>query len=168
MQNDILVRKPVFEDFPTMAEIKVRGWQTAYRGIVDEAYLRKLSADQICESMRAKKKERFLVADVNGEIVGFCRYRLCEDTDVEGNCHGEISELYVKPERKRMGIGRMLFLHVMEDLKNSGRKSVILGCFSENHSAQAFYRRMNGIYIGSENFEIEGRKYPVECYRFAL
>ena len=41
----IFVRCPGTEDFPTMAEIKVRGWQTAYSGIADEAYLRKLSAD---------------------------------------------------------------------------------------------------------------------------
>ena len=115
-----------------------------------------------------KKKDRFLIAEARGEIVAFCRYRLCRDTDVEDNFHGEISELYVEPERKRMGIGGALFRRVMDDLKNSGSRSVILGCFSENHSALAFYRKMNGVLVGKEAIEIDGRKYAVDQYQFVL
>lgn len=165
MQHDILVRRPEFDEFSAMAEIKVKGWQSTYNKIVDEAFLQKLSAEQICEVMREnKKKDRYLIAEVGGEIVGFCRYRLCEEVD--GHCRGAISELYVKPNRKRMGIGGLLFRYALDDLKESGCRRAELGCFSENHSALAFYRKMNGEFIGRESFDIEGRKYPVDCFQF--
>lgn len=167
--ENILVRSPGFEDFPAVAEIKVRGWQAAYDQIVDETYLRKLSEEQICEKMREnKKKDRFLVAELSGEIVGFCRYRLYEETAGAEKRRGEISELYVKPDRKRMGIGGLLFRYVMDDLKESGCGSVELGCFSENYPALAFYRKMNGVLVGKESIELDGRKYAMDQYRFVL
>ena len=167
MQHDILVRCPEFDEFSAIAEIKVKGWQSTYNKIVDEAYLQKLSAEQICDVMREnKKKDRYLIAEVGGEIVGFCRYRVCEELDGRDNCRGVISELYVKPNRKRMGIGGLLFRYVLDDLKESGCGSAELGCFSENHSALAFYRKMNGEFIGRESFDIEGRKYAVDCFQF--
>ena len=167
MQHDILVRRPEFDEFSAIAEIKVKGWQSTYNKIVDEAFLQKLSAEQICDVMREnKKKDRYLIAEVGGEIVGFCRYRLCEKVD--GHCRGAISELYVKPEQKRMGIGGLLFRYALDDLKESGCGSAELGCFSENHSALAFYRKMNGVFIGKEAVEIDGRKYAVDQYQFVL
>ncbi len=167
--DNILVRRPEFDEFTAMAEIKVKGWQSAYNKIVDEAYLQKLSAEQICNIMREnKKKDRYLIAEAGGEIVGFCRYRLCEELDGQDNCRGIISELYVKLNRKRMGIGGLLFRYALDDLKESGCGSAELGCFSENHSALAFYRKMNGEFIGRECFDIEGRKYLVDCLRFEL
>jgi len=167
MQHDILVRCPEFDDFSAIAEIKVKGWQSTYNKIVDEAFLQKLSAEQICEVMREnKKKDRYLIAEVGGEIVGFCRYRLCEEVD--GHCRGAISELYVKQNRKRMGIGGLLFRYALDDLQENGCESAELGCFSENHSALAFYRKMNGVFIGKEAVEIDGRKYAVDQYQFVL
>lgn len=167
MQHDILVRCPEFDDFSAIAEIKVKGWQSTYNEIVDETYLQKLSAEQICDVMREnKKKDRYLIAEVGAEIVGFCRYRLCEEVD--GHCRGAISELYVKPNRKRMGIGGLLFRYALDDLKESGCRRAELGCFSENHSALAFYRKMNGVFIGKEAVEIDGRKYAVDQYQFVL
>lgn len=167
MQHDILVRRPEFDEFSAMAEIKVKGWQSTYNKIVDETYLQKLSAEQICDVMREnKKKDRYLIAEVGGEIVGFCRYRLCEEVD--GHCRGAISELYVKPNRKRMGIGGLLFRYALDDLKESGCRRAELGCFSENHSALAFYRKMNGVLVGKEAIEIDGRKYAVDQYQFVL
>ena len=165
--DNILVRRPEFDDFTTMAEIKVKGWQSTYNQIVDEAYLLKLSAEQICNIMREnKKKDRYMVAEAGGEIVGFCRYRLCEEADGKGNCRGTISELYVKSNRKRRGIGGLLFRCVLDDLKESGCGSAELGCFSENYSALAFYRKMNGALVGKGAIEIDGRKYAVDQYLF--
>lgn len=91
---------------------------------------------------------------------------MCEDTNVGRKCNGAISELYVKPEQKRMGIGGLLFRYALDDLKESGCRRAELGCFSENHSALTFYRKMNGEFIGRESFDIEGRKYPVDCFQF--
>ena len=39
----IVVRNVKFEDLKSVADIATRGWQTAYRGIVDDDYLNNLS-----------------------------------------------------------------------------------------------------------------------------
>ena len=35
----IIIRNVKFEDLKSVADIATRGWQTAYRGIVDDDYL---------------------------------------------------------------------------------------------------------------------------------
>ena len=67
-----------------------------------------------------------------------------------------------------MGIGGLLFRYALDDLKESGCRRAELGCFSENHSALAFYRKMNGMLVGKEAIEIDGRKYAVGQYQFVL
>ncbi len=66
----------VLSDCERVAEIRIRGWQTAYRGLMPEAYLEALSVAEDA----ARRRERFgrgggaivnLVAERNGEVVGW-------------------------------------------------------------------------------------------------
>lgn len=163
----ILIRRPKDEDFRVMAEIKVRGWQTAYHGIIEEGYLQKLSVEPICEKLR-EKNDLYLVAETSGEIIGFCRYRMCEESDEQGNCSGAISELYVKPELKRLGTGGALFQRTLEELKGGGCVIVNLGCFSENTPAISFYKKMKGKLVGKENMIIGAKEYSIDRFQFVL
>ena len=163
----MLIRRPKDGDFHAMAEIKVRGWQTAYHGIIDEGYLQNLSIDQIYQALR-EKNDLYLVAEANGGIIGFCRYRLCEEPSGIRNCYGAISELYVQPKLKRMGIGGALFRYVLDDLKESGSEFVCLSCFSDNTPAISFYLNMNGEFIGKEKMKIGAKEYSVDCFKFVL
>ena len=42
----IIIRNVKFEDLKSVADIATRGWQTAYRGIVDDDYLNNLSIEE--------------------------------------------------------------------------------------------------------------------------
>ena len=46
MKNGIFIRRAEKEDVRQIAEILVEDWQTAYRGIIDDAFLDSMSADQ--------------------------------------------------------------------------------------------------------------------------
>lgn len=37
---NIIIRKATINDIEAIADIKIEGWQTAYRGIIDEDFLR--------------------------------------------------------------------------------------------------------------------------------
>lgn len=65
----IFVRCPGTEDFPTMAEIKVRGWQTAYSGIVS------IPAKAFCGSnlRRYESEEKGPISTGRGRR-GACRF----------------------------------------------------------------------------------------------
>ena len=46
MKNGIFIRRAEKEDVRQIAEILVEDWQTAYRSIIDDAFLDSMSADQ--------------------------------------------------------------------------------------------------------------------------
>ena len=46
MKNGIVIRRAEKEDVRQIAEILVEDWQTAYRGIIDDAFLDSMSVDQ--------------------------------------------------------------------------------------------------------------------------
>lgn len=148
--DNIIIRKVKIEDLKAVAEIVVNGWQTAYRGIVDDDYLDNLRIDEKYQKMLKNYKENgFIVAEKNNKIVGFCRY--CEGNKYikdypEVDC--ELYALYVKTEEKRKGIGNKLVKYVMEELKNKNLKKMIIWCFKDNYKARGFYEKLEGVYCG--------------------
>ena len=79
MKNGIFIRRAEKEDVRQIAEILVENWQTAYRGIIDDAFLDSMSADQRYE-IEIKRYQKFIVAADGEEILG---YAWLETTDDE-------------------------------------------------------------------------------------
>ena len=76
MQN-IIIRNATIDDIEKIADIKIEGWQTAYRGIVEDNYLDNMDREKEIEKRRKNidKGVNIIVAESNNEIVGFCLYR---------------------------------------------------------------------------------------------
>lgn len=168
--DEIIIRDAKLEDLKQTAEIVVRGWKTAYRGIIDDEYLDNLSIDSRYQKMLKNYKENgFIVAEKDNEIVGFCRYKT-------GNDYGErfpsvdceLCALYVKPEFKRKGIGKKLVNYVKEEFKKAGFSQMILWCFKENYPSRAFYEKIGGGYCGENTIEIENKEYKEVAYTYNL
>jgi len=73
------------------------------------------------------KENGFIVAILNDEVVGFCRYIdsnkfsiECEDVDCE------LCALYVKATMKRQGIGRKLMEYVIEEFKAKETNDIVV------------------------------------------
>ena len=164
----MIVRNVKKEDLKAVAEISVNGWKNAYRGIIDNEYLESLDAEKNYQRMLKDYQENgFIVAELNNEVVGFCRYTLenlfsKEYTDIDG----EISAIYVKPELKRNGIGRNLFEYVFNEFKKNGNKKIILWCLKENHSSRAFYEKMGGTLCGESTITRDGKEYKEVGFKF--
>ena len=78
MEN-IIIMNIKREDLRHVSEIAVKGWQTAYRGIIDDEYLDNLRIEDKYQKQLKNYDEYgmhdFIVAKSNNEVVGFCRYR---------------------------------------------------------------------------------------------
>ena len=100
----IVVRNVKFEDLKAVADIAIRGWKTAYRGIVDNDYLDNLSVEENYQKrIKDYKENGFIVAEKDNEIIGFCRYRIgnnYKNEYPEVDC--ELCALYVKPEENKV------------------------------------------------------------------
>lgn len=106
------------------------------------------------------KENGFIVAELNNQVVGFCRYidsnkftREISDIDCE------LLALYVKPNLKYNGIGTKLFQFVKNDFKSKHKRKMILWCLKDNDPSKKFYFKMGGEIIKERAIEIEGKEY---------
>ena len=70
MKNGIIIRNAVKEDVRQIAEILVEDWQKAYRGILEDAFLDSMNADQRY-AIEVKRYQKYVVAAEGDEILGY-------------------------------------------------------------------------------------------------
>lgn len=167
--NNIKIRIACPNDIESIAEIKVSGWQSAYKGIIDDVYLVSMSVDEQIKVINNYSLDTIFVAEKDNEILGFCRFYdydkpVYEDKEID--C--EIREIYVKLDIKRQGIGSKLFAHTVNYFRQRGKKKLYLGVFKDNHNARKFYEKMGGNPKGENDMEVGGKHYPTVSYIFDL
>lgn len=167
---DVIIRNARNEDAEAIADIKIAGWRTAYKGIIEDDFLLKMDRNiEIEKKYKNIENNEIIVAEYNYEIVGFCIYRDYIKNEKDKNIADcEISSLYVKPELKRKGIGKKLMNYVIDDLKSKGKKKIILGCLKENYQSRAFYEKMGCKFLNSDKSQFGDREYELVIYEFEL
>lgn len=139
--------KPIFRsavpaDVPAMANVLTLAWQNAYRGILSDARLDGIRAEERAERLRVgietHLESHYYVLEADGEIAGVSVVRPCRDSDLSGAA--EIQVFYIHPARQRQGLGRRLMAHTLAEIGPCG--CIALWVLRDNHSARAFFERM--------------------------
>ncbi|MGM9618373.1 MAG: GNAT family N-acetyltransferase [Oscillospiraceae bacterium] len=165
----ICIRQAQSCDIKQIAEIKVDGWRSAYKGIIDDEFLNAMSISKQIDNIHNYSLDTMFVAENDNEILGFCRiYDYSEPVydDKEIDC--EIREIYVKPNLKRMGIGSELFHFTKDYFSQNGKRKLYLGCLKNNYSARKFYEKMGGISTSGKEIEIGGKLYQIVGFIYHL
>jgi len=106
----------------------------------------------------AIRRNQLLVAEQEGEIIGFLRYN--------HRLRGHETVLYdigVAHAAQRQGVGRLLVEKLCESSRSYGRLAIVLRC-PENLPANAFYAR-----LGFQRIRVEpGRRRPLVLWRLPL
>ena len=169
MQN-IIIRNVKKEDLWSVSSIVVEGWKSAYRGIIDDEFLDSLKVeDNYNKRLKDYQENGFIVAEIDNEVVGFCRYTINNlfSQDVKDiDC--ELCAIYVKPDMKRQGIGSALFQYVIQEQKKNENQKMILWCLKENYNSRKFYEKMGGILFSENEIEKGGKKYKEVGYKYNL
>jgi ribosomal protein S18 acetylase RimI-like enzyme len=167
------IRPATPKDAQRLAEIHVSAWQAAYRGQLDDEYLDGLKVDDRLEQHRRSLQEqrtdwRTWLAEDGGRVVGFAVTGPSEDADAERTT-AEVYAIYLEPDRVGTGLGRDLFAHAVEDLRERGFDAVTLWVLETNERARRFYEvagwKPDGS-ITSERVDCEMR--PTVRYRTTL
>ena len=169
MEN-IIIRDIKRQDIPEVVDIQINGWKTAYKGIIDDKYLDTMSKEERIEKRQKDYKlNGFIVAELNGEIVGFCRYvdnnnfsKEIEDFDCE------LLAIYVKPDLKYNGIGTKLFQYVKNEFIKKEKSKMILWCLKDNESSKKFYAKMGGKIIHERSIQIGDKFYQEVCFLYDI
>lgn len=159
--DNIIIRNVDEKDIPSIAEIQVNGWKTAYKGIIDDVVLNSMNKDNQTESFKGNyQKHGFAVAELKNEIVGFCRYADSNEfTPDMQNIDCEITALYVKPSLKYNGIGTKLFQFVTDEFKCKNKTKMLLWCLKDNEPSKKFYTKLGGKIIKERVIELGGKNY---------
>lgn len=171
MNSKISIRPVKESELRRVAAIRVAGWQSAYRGIVDDAFLDAMSIDGAEAKMRSRFKENntFLVAEVAGQIVGFCRFVSDNSFTPEAtDADCELTALYIDPPHQHTGVGTALFDYVVDTLRAQGRRHMILWCVKENLPAVSFYEKMGGKLAGEKMHTLGNNTLPIVMFTYEI
>ncbi len=140
------VRRANGGDAPAIADIHVRSWRAAYRGILPDSLLDDLSVPERERSWSAlvgnhENRWLTLVADSRRDLAGFCSVAIPSRDEAAGEKTAEIGALYVDPDQWRRGVGGAMLSSALKELSENGWRDVILWVLPENQSALAFYDR---------------------------
>jgi GNAT superfamily N-acetyltransferase len=131
---DLIIRAAHVDDADVMGIIHVRAWQSAYRGVMPDAYL-----DALWRSIiDGHGGSPVLVAVLDGRVVGFATVG-AERTEGEQSASGELYAMNLDPDVWGRGIGRALLQRTTEELVRLGFPDAVLWVVPENQRARALY-----------------------------
>jgi GNAT superfamily N-acetyltransferase len=147
------IRRATRQDDREIAEVHVESWRAAYRGLLPDAYLDRLSVDE----REAQRREHLddpsgewatLVAEENGRVIGFATFGPSRDEDAPAGT-GEVPAIYLDPAVVGTGVGRELFARAAEGLRNAGFTRATLWVLEANERARRFYEKAGWTWDGS-------------------
>lgn len=136
-----LVRPACPEDAPGIAEVHVRAWQGAYRGIMPDAFLDRLETPDRAAAWRRRLEgplEIMLVVEIDGRIAGWAMGGHSRDADA-GAGTAELYAINLDPGVWRRGAGRMLCQAAHEAMRLRAYTRATLWVLEGNTRARAFY-----------------------------
>jgi GNAT superfamily N-acetyltransferase len=170
MYDDRLRIRPMCPaDCDRVSEIRIRGWQTAYKGLMPQPYLDALSVAEDSERRRAcfgqgGGRVVNLVAEQGGEVVGWACHGPYRDGEPR-TADAELYAIYVDSERLGSGIGHALLHESVQRCTALGHDRLYLWVLEENVRARRFYERAGFHADGTEEpFEVDGVQLPEVRY----
>lgn len=142
-----MIRKAIKSYSYNIAKLIVSGWQTAYKGLIDDKFLSNMSVDIMSEGWKSNissqnQDNNIYVYEENHQILGIIRFG--KPADTSSNYNAEIHVLYVEPSLKRNGIGTTLFNFATEHFINNKTTNMIIWCLKGNAPSIKFYEKMGG------------------------
>ena len=133
------------EDARAIAEVHVASWRHAYRGLLPDDYLDRLSVEEREKQRREHLEDPSsewgtLVADDAGRVVGFSTYGPSRDDDAT-DATGEVPAIYLDPDVVGTGVGRELFAETVVALRAAGFTRASLWVLEGNVRARRFYEK---------------------------
>ena len=140
------VRHATPRDAKAIADIHVATWQAAYKDLMPEEYLAKISVEKRLAYWKEAiefSEPQLLVATDGEEIVGFVGFDRSRDAGTTSTV-GEVWAMYVSPAHWGKGAGLALWDGAREGLKEEGCTQVTLWVMLRNERAMRFFEQAAG------------------------
>lgn len=138
----MLLRAAGAGDELAVADVHVRSWRVAYRGLLPAEYLAGLDPRQRAARYTFTDPDAVTpsttVAVDEGAICGFATVGPSRDSDAHGA--GELYAIYVDPNCWHRGLGRALIDDARSRLASGGYAQACLWVLAANTRSRSFYR----------------------------
>ena len=139
-----MIRPAVPGDELAVARIHVRAWQNGYRGLLPDAYLDSLRAeDRAARYTFGVPGAPITSVAIDGDVLGFVTIK-----------DDELAALHVDPDAWRRGIGSALLAHARTQLSSAGLSRAWLHVLAGNARARSFYERDGWHVTGEPSREV--------------
>jgi GNAT superfamily N-acetyltransferase len=140
------LRQADADDAEELGQVRHDAWQWAYRGQVPAQHLAVLSPlrerldwlEWFSTTRPTNITKEAWVAVHAGRIVGFTTHRVLRDPIVIG----ELTEIYVRPDVVRAGVGRALMNNAVDRMAQAGATDLVVRVLESNHRAHRFYEAL--------------------------
>lgn len=175
------VRFATHADAGVVADIQIRGWRAAYRGLVPDAILDGFDVDQRttrwAELIKRARRDATRIWVVSAEtgaaaddapVLGFAMAGPARDESAPPpDGAGEIYAIYVDPDVIGSGCGRALFTAATGELLARGYDPIVVWVFEDNPRARRFYEAAGFRLDGARNtIDFDGT--PIDEIRYHL
>lgn len=159
------IRKRRIEDSEELAHAIATVWNTTYKGIVADEFLKGLLNNEAQNAERLKnnidEQPHYYILILQDKIIGWIYFTLDSENLEDA---AEIHSLYILKEYQGKGYGKLLYNYAIDIILKNNLKKVIIGCLNGNPSNE-FYKHLGGKYIGNHLFR---EKYLENLYLFEL
>jgi GNAT superfamily N-acetyltransferase len=156
-RNDALVIRPArAADVGPIAQVHVQSWREAYRGIIPQPYLDRLSLPAHERQWRRTLNDGgwAFVAEWERQVVGFASGGLSRSRQ---DISGELYVLYLLRACHGRGIGRALFDACHYELARCGHQGLLVWVLADN-PGRGFYERLGGELAAEGSVAIAGTR----------
>ncbi len=157
--TEISFRRATANDAAAIAALRVDSWRTTYRGVMPDAYLDGMRAEEsaaMWSQVLAANAATVVVfvAEAGAEIVGFAAGMMLSPGKLEMDA--ELTAIYLKPIAQRGGVGRRLLALVSAALQEQGATALLAWVISDNQAARQFYAHLGAELLIEQPFTWDG------------
>lgn len=160
------IRPTNLEDNQKIAAIGIKCWQEAYKDIFPDQLLDNLSLEKRLEHRLSwfNLTNKFsILAQIEDQIIGFCDFGESRRPQF---APGEIYSLYVLPEYKSQGIGKILSAEAIKQLRFNSLAPFIVTTLEVNLPARKFYEKLGFKEIDQIMTEVGDKFYKEIVYLY--
>jgi GNAT superfamily N-acetyltransferase len=159
------------DDVRAVQRVNRAAWQAAYDDFLPDEVLDRgeLSEEDVADYFDRVRDDRdwFLVAEHEGEVVGYAYVRWAETKAFVGRDEAGLKEIYGHPDHWGEGVGSRLLERAVE-LVPENATALKLEAFAENEVGARFYEARGFERVGSREVEIAGESYESTIWARAL
>ncbi|WP_125767055.1 GNAT family N-acetyltransferase [Lapidilactobacillus wuchangensis] len=118
-------------------------------------YLETAYSNEQLTSELANPESAFYFVQLADQVAGYLKVNWGQAQSEKLGATGfEIERIYIRPQFKRHGLGRLLYQHAVDQAEQADKEFIWLGVWERNYPAQAFYKKLGFYQVGQHTFTL--------------